>query len=429
MRRRALLTGTTAIAASSLLPANARASSFDPGDWASVRRQFRLSHDYLQFSAYMLSAQPAPVREAVARVRDQLDADPYLHGLGPSDINQGVGIRAALATHLGAAPGEVALTDSATMGIGLLYSGLSLAPGDDVVTTEHDFYATHEALRLKASTSGATVRRIRLYDDPASASVDRIVGSLVAAIRPSTRALALTWVHSSTGVKLPVPEIAAALRPINAERPPGQRVLLFLDGVHGFGAQDVAVARLGCDFFVSSLHKWIFGPRGTGFVWGTEEAWRRVTPVIPSFSIPAIIGWIEGTPPVGPPGELNTPGGYHTFENRWAVPAALEFHRAIGQARIAARVTEQASRFKAALSEMRHVRLITPRNPVLSAGLICFEVAGFDSTGAVERLFHDHRVAATDTPYRPSYVRVGPSIVTTPREVDRAAAAVARLRP
>ncbi|WP_158102791.1 aminotransferase class V-fold PLP-dependent enzyme [Lentzea kentuckyensis] len=429
MRRRALLTGGTVIAASALLPATASASPFDPGDWSSVRRQFRLSHDYLQFSAYMLSAQSAPVREAVAKVRDQLDVDPYLHGLGASDINHGVGIRAALADHLGGAPGEVALTDSATMGIGLLYSGLGLAPGDDVVTTEHDFYATHEALRLKASTSGAVVRRIRLYDDPAAASTDRIVGSLIAAIRPETRALALTWVHSSTGVKLPLAEIAAALRPVNAERPPAHRVLLCVDGVHGFGAQDVTVARLGCDFFISSLHKWMFGPRGTGFVWGTEDAWRRVTPVVPSFSIPAILGWIEGKPPVGPPGELNTPGGYHTFENRWAVPAALDFHRRIGQARIAGRVVEQASRLKAALSEMRHVRLITPRDPALSAGLVCFEVDGFDSTGAVERLFHQHQVAATDTPYRPSYVRMGPSIVTTPREVDRAAAAVARLRP
>ena len=103
------------------------------------------------------------------------------------------------------------------MGLALLYTRLALAAGDEVLTTEHDFYATHEALRL----SGARVRRVRLYDDPRRASVDEIVSRLRRAVSGRTRAVALTWVHSSTGVKLPVRAIAETLP---------ERVLLCVDG-------------------------------------------------------------------------------------------------------------------------------------------------------------------------------------------------------
>ena len=79
--------------------------------------------------------------------------------------------------------------------------------------------------------------------------------------------LALTWVHSDTGLKLPVRQIADALVPINAVRPLAARALLCVDGAHGLGVEDATVADLGCDFLVAGTHKWLFGPRGTGLVW------------------------------------------------------------------------------------------------------------------------------------------------------------------
>ena len=73
------------------------------------------------------------------------------------------------------------------MGLGLLYATLALGPGEEILTTAHDFYSTHEALRLRAAATGATVRRVRLYDDPASASLDAVVGTLVDAVTPGRR--------------------------------------------------------------------------------------------------------------------------------------------------------------------------------------------------------------------------------------------------
>jgi selenocysteine lyase/cysteine desulfurase len=400
---------------------------FDPGDWESVRAQFPLTSDLRHFAAFVLAAHPQPVAEAIERYREALDADTEaaLNELGILED----AARGAAASYLDVQPEEIALTDSTTMGLGLLYNGLRLAEGDEVVTTEHDFYATHEALRLRSRRDGATVREVRLYEhsNPANASVDGIVTNLLGAVTPATRAVAVTWVHSSTGVKLPVAELAAALAEVNTGRDEADRALLCVDGVHGFGIEDVTAADLGCDFLVSGTHKWLFGPRGTGLVWGTREAWSRVVPIIPSFSTEGFAGWIAGTDPdENRPGYLNTPGGYHSFEHRWAVADAFEFHEAIGKAQVQERTWSQATRLKEGLADIDGVDVVTPASPELSAGIVCVDVAGREPLGLVQEL-HQQRIIASVTPYATRYLRLGPSIVTSPDEVDEAVAALAAI--
>ena len=236
---------------------------FDPRSWESVRRQYALRRNLSHFAAFVLAAHPAPVRAAIAAHRRGLDADPfgYLHRR-QNDLENGV--RAAAARHVGGVAEEIALTDSTTMGLGLLYGGLPLREGDEILTTAHDFYATHESLRLAALRSGATVRRIPLYRSLAAVSEDEIVDTLVRALTARTRVVAVTWVHSSTGLKLPIARIADAL---------AGRALLCVDAVHALGVEAVDVGTLGCDFLAAGCHKWLGGPRGTGIVWGRRDRW------------------------------------------------------------------------------------------------------------------------------------------------------------
>jgi isopenicillin-N epimerase len=295
------------------------------------------------------------------------------------------------------------------MGLGLLYNGIDLRAGQEALTTTHDFYATHEALRLKARRTGATVRRVRLYRDARRASVDEIVSSLVGAVGPRTRVIALTWVHSSTGVKLPLARIARAL----GER--RRNVLLCVDGVHGLGAENATAGSMGCDFFVAGCHKWLFGPRGTGIVWGRGLQWDAVDATIPSFS---------GT---ATPGAEMTPGGFHSFEHRWALAEAFRLHLRIGKRRVAGRIHMLNTRLKAGLASMSHVTLVTPQSPGLSAGLVCFTVDRM-SPGAVVEALRRRRIVATVTPYDPPYARLAPGLLNTPGDVDRALRAIRSLR-
>jgi selenocysteine lyase/cysteine desulfurase len=438
-RRRVLagggLAGASALAAAGGYLAAREVAGDDDGGGASAAAPdrtggplFELDPRYVNLTSFVLASHPRPVREAIERHRKRLDRDTALY-LREAEVALEDASRSALADYLGVKPGEVALTDSTTMGVALVYARMSLGPGDEVVTSEHDFFATHESLRLRQELDGVTVRRVRLYDEPESASVDRIVPAVSGALGPRTRALALTWVHSSSGVKLPLREIAGVVARANRGRPERERILLCVDGVHGFGVEDASPADLGIDVLASGCHKWLFGPRGTGFVWATPQAWRRLSPTIPSFD-PRVYGaWIERRAPTdAPPGALMTPGGFHSFEHRWAVPEAVDVHRSLGgRAAVARRTHARAAELKGGLASIDGVRLRTPREEALSAGLVCCEVKGIDPGEVVDRLREEHRVVASVTPYRVRYVRFGPSVANRPGDVRRGVEAVAAI--
>jgi selenocysteine lyase/cysteine desulfurase len=392
--------------------------AWDPKSWSSVQAQFPLDMGYAHFAAFVFSSHPAAVRRSIADYAAQLDRDPVEFLNAEERIENEV--RAAAAAHLGGGAENIAFTDSTTAGLGLLYSGLKLAPGDEILTTEHDFYATHESLRLLAARTGVTVRKVRLFAEPAKATEDEIMSALGAALTPAVKVVALTWVHSGTGVRLPVAAMADLIRARGT-------ALVCLDAVHGFGARRERPGDLKVDFFVSGGHKWLFGPRGTGVLWGSPAGWARYTPVVPTFERNAIGAWITGQPFPVTPGAAATPGGYHTFEHRWALAAAFDFHRQIGVDRVSARTEELATRLKDGLADLDHVVLHTPRSPALSAGIVCCEVRDVQPAAAVQRL-RAEKVVTTVTPYPRALLRFGPSLATGESDVDRALAAVRTLR-
>jgi selenocysteine lyase/cysteine desulfurase len=393
----------------------------DLSTWAGVRAELPLDPRLRHFAAFLLAPHPRPVREEIERHRRLLDADPegYLRAAG-----QRVDPAIAAAKYLGGDRDDIAITTSTTMGLAILYRALRLRPGEEILSTVHDHFATDESLRL----SGGRVRRVRLYDkrDPATASTDEIVSRLGAAIGPRTRAVALTWVHSSTGVKLPMAEIAKTVRAAGDRH--GAKVLLCVDGVHALAAEDVRLAGSGIDFFAAGCHKWLMGPRGTGVLWGTPAAWRHAQhPLIPSFANTSYGAWIDGeVPPPDPPGPAMTPGGFQAYEHRWALPAAFSFQERIGRERASARIRALAERMKAGLAGVRGVRLVTPRAEALSGGLVCADISGVDPARAVQALAAE-RISATVTPYAERHVRFGCGLAVDEDDVDVAVSNVARI--
>jgi selenocysteine lyase/cysteine desulfurase len=326
----------------------------------------------------------------------------------------------AAGRYLGVDPTHVALTDSTTMGVGLVYSGLKLRSGDDILTTEHDYYVTHESLRLLAERSGAQIRKISLFESGMPGD-DEAVSRIIDSILPKTRLVALTWVHSSTGWKIPVSAIANAVREINSKRDDHDQVLIGLDGVHGFGVEDTSFAELGCDFLMTGCHKWLFGPRGTGIIVFSERGLRAVQPSIPTFDDSAVFGaWLEGRaqPDSQNNGARMTPGGFKAFEHRWALKEAFELHEHIGKSRIARRTHELASRLKEGLSSINGVVLRTPLESRSSAGIVSFDVEDIDPKQAVSTL-RERGVIASVSPYATPYVRLTPSIRNTNEDLDK----------
>lgn len=399
-------------------------------DWDKVRAQFSLSSEVVHLSALLIASHPGIVSNAIDEHRRRLDADPVQYLQENNDRLRDASMAAA-AKYLGIEPKHVALTESTTMGLALVYHGLQLKPGQEILTTEQDYYVTYEATRLAARRSGAVVRRIPMFEDIDEVSEPKLVERVIGAIKPETRVLALTWVHSSSGLKIPARKIADGLAEINAKRPEPEQVLFVLDGVHGFGNQDVTMEALGCDFFIAGCHKWLFGPRGTGIVAAGRRGFRDVMPTIPSFTDGAAwSAWQKGK---DSPDSIQTgwglmPGGFKAFEHQWALAEAFAFTEAIGKAKIAERTASLGSRLKDGLSEIGHVRLITPRAPELSAGIVSFDVDGFTSHAAAKRL-REHRIIASVAPYARPHVRLTPCILNNPAEIDYALQAIAEMKP
>ena len=430
-RRDFLIRSSLSFSAGAFSPLVVRAENAKPStpadfkDWESVRQEFELAPDYVHLALFFLASHPRPVRQAIEDYKEKIDANPFIAVdsamFEPGNENIPAQVCRAIASYIGGDPQDIALTQNTTTGLALLYHGLPLREGDEILTTTHDHYVHHESIRLATGRCRATWRKIPLFDSYNSISPDEIAQRIRKAIGPKTRAVGVTWVHSSSGVRLPIARIAERIADANRGRGENDRVLLIVDGVHGLGVEDPKITALGCDAFAAGTHKWMFGPRGTGFVWAKPAVWQKMRPVIPSFSsFEPFEAWEQEHEPQAPArAAWFSPGGFQAFEHYWALPAAVRFHQNVGTARITARIHELNAQMKEGLARVSNVQLYTPRDENLSAGIVCFDVKGMKPQQVVKRLL-DQRIVASTTPYRVSYARLACSVVNTPQEVDTA---------
>ena len=396
----------------------------DLSSWEAVRAQFALDPEWMHFASFFIASHPAPVQAAIEGYRRAIDRNPFAtveHGMFSEGAdNLHVQVQTEIADYLGARPQDVCLSGNTTTGLALVYQGLPLQAGDEVLCTTHDHYSHHESIRLAVERAGASMRMVPLFEEAATATTGSIIDALLEGIGPRTRVVGLTWVHSSTGIRLPIREIAAALR-----TRPGPPLLLVVDGVHGLGSTDETVATMGCDYFCAGTHKWMFAPRGTGLVWANAENWARLRPLIPSFTdFDQYVAWERQVTPATPTtADRMSPGGFHAYEHQWAAAAAFRMHRQMGRARVATRIRELNDQCKAGLASNPKVTLHTPMSGDLSAGLVAFEVEGVAPADVVRQLLA-RKVIASTSPYAITYARLAPSLVNTNEEVERAVRAV-----
>lgn len=399
----------------------------DYNSWAGIREQFLLQTGYIHMAQMLLASHPKIVRDEIEMHRKKFDLMPVEYW-EENFLTMEPKMRTVAADYIKAAPDEVALTDSTSMGLAMLYNGLRLKPGDEILTSTHDHYATEKSLEFATARNGATIKRISLYEDPSTATAESIVDRVAKAITPSTRVVALTWVHSVTGMKIPSKAISEVIKKANQQRDASKRIYYCIDGVHGFGVENITMEDMGCDFFAAGTHKWIFGPRGTGILYGRKDAWDMVTPVIPSFTGTPYAIWM-GILPNNPPGfsDLCTPGGFHSFEHRWSLNKGFEFQTLIGKAKVEQRTHELNTMMKEGLQQIKHVKLITPMSSTLSSGIICYEVQGMNANDVVAKLWKK-KIISSSTPYKLVYARLTPSIVTDENDVKACISAVEHIK-
>jgi selenocysteine lyase/cysteine desulfurase len=443
MNRREYLTKTAMLASGGILPfvttplmgtsisaltANTTKNengTLSSGDWVGLRKLFKLRPDFIHLATFLLSSHPKPVADAIERHREAFDLDPVDYYYVNSRRMEDEIVKTA-SEYMRVKTTQIAMTDSTTMGLAMVANGLILHPKDEILHSEHDHYAMEMSIHYSAERSGAKLRKVALYDKPADASVDEILSRLKAAISPSTRVVAMTWVHSKNGVKLPIRAIGEMLADLNGSRSDADQILFLVDGVHGFGIEDIDISSLGCDFFIAGTHKWIFGPRGTGLIWGSDRGWARCNPVVPSFgqSYGVWLGYMAQERV--PMGDHMTPGGFHAFDHRWALPEAFKLHLQLGKSNVQKRIHELNTLTKEGLKDIDGVILHTPLSPELSSGMVCFDYKD-KKPYEVENALYKQGISASTTPYRPSYARLAPSLINNEEEIFRTLEAIAQI--
>jgi len=377
--------------------------------WAQLQQLFQLDPNYLHFSNFLVTSHPRPVREAIKRHRASLDRNPgrAMDWDRQETWQHEARVREWAGKYLQAKPAQIALTGSTTDGLALIYGGIRVRPGQEILTTEHEHYSTHNILALRTRKEGTQVRKIRLFKDIAHTSEDEILTAIDRAIRPETRVLGMTWVHSGSGLKLPLDKIGALLDRHNRQRSADQRILYVVDGVHGLGVEADSFSQMNCDYFIAGTHKWLFGPRGTGIVCARDEQTQDIIPSVPTFSQDSDFA------------TRMSPGGYHAFEHRWALDEAFKLHLQLGKTDVQARIHQLNTYLKQQLLEQPRIELVTPQSPALSSGFTFFRVKNRDSDQIAAALMRERVII--DAVYRDvgPVVRTAPCLLNDEAQIDR----------
>ena len=149
-----------------------------------------------------------------------------------------------------------------------------------------------------------------------------------------------------------------------------------------------------------------------------------MTPIIPSWDGDLFGPWIDGEVGSAPPGAAFTPGGYHSYEHRWALAEAFDLQQRIGVERIGGRIEELSAALRDGLAGAGNVLVHAPAEERLRSGIVCLSIDGSDPDSVVEQLNGDHRVSATVAPYPVAYARLGTCWINTEQEIDTAIRAV-----
>ncbi|MBF6034401.1 aminotransferase class V-fold PLP-dependent enzyme [Pseudomonas sp. P155] len=377
--------------------------------WTQLRQLFDQDPQAIHFANFLITSHPKPVREAIERHRATLDRNPGLAmdwDLGSNEQLQ-QNVRVWAGQYLQARPGQIALTGSTTEGLAMIYGSVQVRADQEILTTEHEHYSTRNILDFRSRRDGTRVRKLRLFDNPQSISLDQVLDTINRNIRPETRVLGMTWVHSGSGVKLPISAISRLVDEHNRQRDDKDRLIYVVDGVHGFGVDDLSFPQMNCDFFIAGTHKWMFGPRGTGIVCSRSEELKYVSPSVPTFSEATSFATIM------------TPGGYHAFEHRWAVDEAFKLHLQLGKADVQARIHQLNSYLKQRLREHANIELVTPLDPQFSAGFTFFRVKGQDSDAVAAYLMQNRVICDAVSRDVGPVIRTAPGLLNNEAEVDR----------
>ena len=369
----------------------------DEDYWSEIARAFDVDRTLVNLNNGGCSPAPAHVLEAMIRDLRFSNEIPVQHMwvvLEPRIES----VRRELAAEFGCDPEEMAITRNASESLETMIFGIDLKPGDEVIYTTQNYPRMITSWEQRARRDGVVLKPIKFPVPPPSRA--HVVDRFREAITPRTRVIEVTHITNLTGQIMPVKELVELGRERGIE--------VFVDGAHAFAQFPFTRDQLGCDYYATSLHKWLFAPIGTGFLYVRKNKIKSLWPLM---AAPA-----KMDDDIRKYEEIGT----HPAANHNAIAVALAFHRAIGSERKAARLRWLRDRWAKRLAAADpRVRILTPLNDTDSCGIGFISIQGFDTEKLQAYLWEKHRIMTTPIVHDEFQgLRITPNVYTTPDEID-----------
>jgi selenocysteine lyase/cysteine desulfurase len=384
----------------------------DEAHWRRVAAFYQVTDRVTNLEAGYWGMMASPVLDEYVRHVERVNRENsfYARNDYASDLSSA---RERVASALGAGVDEVAFTRGATEALQCLIRNYNrLTSGDAVMYADLDYPGMQYAMNWLAGRRGARVVRVVI---PEPATRANVLETYASALRnnPGVRLLLLTHVNNKTGLVTPVAEVAALARTHGADA--------VVDAAHAFGQLAIKAPDIGADFVGFNLHKWIGAPVGAGVMYIRRGRLPDIDRDMGD----------EDSPPDSITSRVHS--GTANFATFLTVPAALDFHAAVGPAFKAARVRYLRDRWVSAVRGVRGIDVLTPDDPGMTAAITSFRLNGRTSKEDNDRIVHallDRYGIFTvrrNGLERGDCVRVTPALYNTAADVDRLAAALKEL--
>jgi selenocysteine lyase/cysteine desulfurase len=359
------------------------------------------SPDYLfasgliYFGTATIGPCPRKVVEATMRAWYELESNPTAMGYGTgATLEAAERVRQRAADFLGCSKDEIAITRSTTDGMNAIAQGLRLRRGDRVLTSDQEHDGGSSGWQYIAQHDGVEIDKVRI--PPGRINTDEILGSFTETITRNTKVISVSHVLTSTGLRMPISEIAALARK--------HGILLVVDGAQAVGGIEVNIKSLGCDAYATSGHKWLMAPKGTGLLYISSQAARLIKPI-------QLHGGCEFYTHSSGVGNLPGVVGLGT---------ALDTLKTVGMRAVEQHNLALRNRFYEGLKQIRRLNVVSPPPGPLATPIVTFTLpTEIDGQSLTATLRDKHQIIVKMVPkVWLNGIRLSPHIFNTEDEVD-----------
>ena len=365
--------------------------------WYRVQQAFTVDRSLINLNNGGVSPSPDFVQEAMKKHLDFSNQAPVYNMWRILEPRR-EGVRQQLARMFGVDSEEIALTRNASESLQICQLGMDLQPGDQVLTTTHDYPRMINTFKQRERREGIILKQ---FDLPVPAEDENeIVDLFERNIGPKTKMILMCHIVNLTGQILPVKKVVAMARK--------KGIPVLVDGAHAFAHFQFTQEDLDCDYYTTSLHKWLFAPHGTGLLYVKKDKIGDLWPLMAAHE--------NQVDDIRKFEEIGT----HPAANYLAIGEAVTFHEGIGSERKEARLKYLNDLWIDELIDDPKVTLHTSRNPSFACGIATVEVKGKDPSELSSSLWKKHNIIVTPIKHHQfNGIRVTPNVYTTTEEIAR----------